>query len=196
MSTALDDTALATLFLTARTANAWAGKDVTEDQIHRLYDLVRMGPTSANCCPARFRFLKSAEARDRLATTMSSSNAKKVRAAPVTVIIGYDEAFYDKLPELFPHVDARPWFTSSKEMAHETAFRNSTLQGAYLILAARAIGLDVGPMSGFDAAMVDELFFAGTTTRVNFVVSLGYADPSGTYDRLPRLAFEDAARIL
>lgn len=183
------------LFTRARTFNKWQDKPVTDAQIRTLYDLVKLGPTSGNCCPARFVFVRSAEGKEKLRPALSKGNLEKTMTAPVTVIVAQDEEFYEKLPELFPHADARSWFTSSPELAHETAFRNASLQGGYLIMAARAIGLDAGAMSGFKAELVDEAFFAGTRIRSNFLVNLGYGDPSGNFNRLPRLAFEDAARF-
>jgi 3-hydroxypropanoate dehydrogenase len=192
----LDDAALDLLFREARTHNGWTDRPVGDDLLHRLYELMRMGPTSANCSPARIVFVKSPEAKERLAPALSSGNRAKTLQAPVTAIIGYDTHFYDRLPELFPHSgDARSWFTSSESLAQETAFRNGTLQGAYLILAARALGLDTGPMSGFDNAKVDALFFAGTTVKSNFLCSLGYGERAKVFKRSPRLAFDDACRI-
>ncbi|MGO4837163.1 malonic semialdehyde reductase, partial [Rhizobiaceae sp. 2RAB30] len=160
--------------------------------LHRIWDLARMGPTSANISPARMVWCVSDEAKITLATAASSTNAKKILQAPVTAIIGMDYDFVDKLPFLFPHVDARPWFTHSGEAIATNAMRNSTLQGAYLIMAARALGLDAGPMSGFDNAKVDTAFFAGTNIRSNFITSLGYGDPASIFDRLPRLNFDQA----
>lgn len=183
------------LFTHARTFNHWTDRPVTDAQIAALYDLVRLGPTSANCAPARFCFIRTPEGKARLAPALSKGNLDKTMTAPVTVLVGTDAAFYDKLPELFPHTDARPWFTSSPEFAQETAFRNSSLQGGYLIMAARAMGLDCGPLSGFDGKAVDAAFFAGTAIRTNFIVNIGYGDPSGTHDRLPRLDFAAAATL-
>jgi 3-hydroxypropanoate dehydrogenase len=191
----LDDRALDVLFRTARSHNAWLDRPVPDALLARLYDLAKMGPTSANSSPGRFVFVRSAEGKEKLRPALSSGNLEKTMKAPVTVIVAEDEAFYDKLPALFPHKDARPWFTSSPELARETAFRNATLQGGYLILAARALGLDTGPMSGFDRKIVDEAFFAGTSWRSNFLVNLGYGDPSGVFERLPRLTFSDACRL-
>jgi 3-hydroxypropanoate dehydrogenase len=187
--------ALDTLFREARSYNSWSDAPMTEADIRAIYDLARMGPTSANSGPARFRFAVSADARDRLAACASPANAPKIRKAPVTVIIGYDLAFADSMPKLFPHVDARPWF-ADPAVARETAFRNSSLQGAYLILAARALGWDAGPMSGFDKAAVDAAFWAGTSVETNFICTLGKGTTEVMWPRLPRLAFEDAAAIL
>ncbi|MBO9657073.1 MAG: malonic semialdehyde reductase [Agrobacterium tumefaciens] len=192
MTTALDDKALAALFTAARTHNGWADKPVGDETLRALYDLTKMGPTSANCSPARFVFVRSQEAKEKLRPALSSGNLEKTMAAPVTVIAAIDREFYEKLPELFPHADARSWFTSSPAVAEETAFRNATLQAGYLILAARSLGLDTGAMSGFDKAKVDAAFFAGTTWKSNFLINLGYGDPSKLFGRLPRLAFEDA----
>lgn len=192
----LDEAALDTLFRSARTRYDWEQTPVSEAELRALYDLVKMGPTSANCAPARFLFVASGEARERLAGLVSKANAPKVRAAPVTAIIGHDLKFYDELPRLFPHADARSWFAHSEEVAKETAFRNSSLQAGYFILAARALGWDTGPMSGFDKAGVDAAFWAGTSIETNLICSLGRGTDKGLFPRLPRLAFEDAARIL
>jgi 3-hydroxypropanoate dehydrogenase len=195
MTAPLDRHALDQLFLEARTHSHWASDPVPEATLRRLYELLRMGPTSANCCPARFVFCASEAARRTLAACVSEGNAAKVLKAPVTVIVGMDEKFYDRLPELFPHnPDARNWFLEPA-VAHATAFRNSSLQGAYLILAARSLGLDCGPMSGFDPAKVDAAFFAGTTIRSNFICSLGHGEHERLHARSPRLPFEDACRI-
>ncbi len=195
MSQRFDDKALGQLFTEARTHNGWLDKTVPDSLLHQLYDLVKMGPTSANCSPARFVFVRTREARDKLAPCLSSGNLDKTMTAPVTVIVAYDEEFYERLPELFPHGDARSWFTSSPEMAFETAFRNSSMQAAYLILAARSLGLDTGPMSGFDPGKVNDAFFAGTSWKVNLLINLGYGDGSKVYDRLPRLEFDDSCRL-
>ncbi|WP_256644133.1 malonic semialdehyde reductase [Stenotrophomonas sp. 9(2022)] len=195
MSHALDAAALDQLFRTARTQNAFLDTPVEDAQLHALYELVKWGPTAANGSPARFVFVKSAEAKAKLAPALSEGNHEKTLAAPVTVIVGFDEDFHEKLPYLFPHTDAKAWFDGPREGRHEGAFRNGSLQGAYLILAARALGLDAGPMSGFDNAKVDEAFFAGTHIKSNFLVNLGYGDPSGLFPRLPRLSFDEAARI-
>jgi nitroreductase len=192
----LPDAALAQLFTDARTHYGWDDTPVSEADLRQLYDLFKMGPTSANSSPARFIFCHSTEARERLAACVSAANQPKVKAAPVTVIIGFDPEFYDRLPELFPHVDARPWFNWSADFARETAFRNSSLQAAWLIMAARALGWDTGPMSGFAKPAVDAEFWAGTKIETNFICSLGKGSAEGLFSRLPRLAFEDAARIL
>lgn len=189
--TAVPDAALAALFTAARTHNGWQDRPVPEDLLHRLYDLVKMGPTSANCSPARLIFVRTPEGKARLAPALSKGNLAKTMAAPVTVIVCQDMEFYEKLPALFPHADARSWFTGSPEKVAETAFRNSTLQGGYLILAARALGLDCGPMSGFDVEMLEAEFLAGTTWKANFLINLGYGDPEKLFDRLPRLGFDE-----
>lgn len=180
------------LFTEARTHNGWSDQPVTDAELQKIYELTRMGPTSANCSPARFVFVRSAEAKEKLRPALSSGNLEKTMAAPVTVIAAIDAQFFEKLPELFPHADARSWFTSSPAVAEETAFRNGTLQAGYLILAARSLGLDTGPMSGFDKAKVDEAFFAGTSWKSNFLINLGHGDPSKLFGRLPRLSFEEA----
>ncbi|MCD9088282.1 malonic semialdehyde reductase [Stenotrophomonas sp. SY1] len=195
MSDIFTDAALDQLFRTARTQNAFQDRPVEDSQLRALYDLLKWAPTSANSSPARFVFVKSAEAKQKLAPALSEGNLAKTLAAPVTVIIGFDQDFHEKLPYLFPHADAKSWFDGPREGRHEAAFRNGTLQGAYLILAARTLGLDAGPMSGFDAAKVDEAFFAGTAVKSNFLVNLGYGDPAGVFPRLPRLSFDEAARI-
>ena len=195
MTQALSDAAVGQLFLQARSHNAWQAKDVSDTLLFRLIDLVKMGPTSANCSPARFVFVKSDAAKARLQPHLSDGNREKTMAAPVCVIIGQDLAFYEHLPKLFPHTDARSWFVGNEQKIRETAFRNATLQGGYLIMAARALGLDCGPMSGFDAAAVTETFFAGTKVEANFLCNLGYGDPSGIFDRSPRFSFEDIAEI-
>jgi 3-hydroxypropanoate dehydrogenase len=191
----IDQAAIDALFLSARTHNKWTPEPVTEAELRKLYDILKMGPTSANSSPARFVFVTTPEGKERLKPALSSGNLEKTMSAPVTVIIGYDTAFYEKLPFLFPHADARSWFTSSPALAEETAFRNATLQGAYLMIAARSIGLDVGAMSGFDKAKVDEAFFAGTTIKSNFLCNLGHGDPAGLFGKLPRLPFEEACTI-
>jgi 3-hydroxypropanoate dehydrogenase len=183
------------LFDGARTHNGFGPEPVPEATLRQLYDLLKWGPTSANSSPARFVFVTSAAAKDKLVAAVSPLNADKTRQAPVTVIVGMDMAFYDRLPELFPHADAKAWFVGNQPMIDATAFRNSSLQGGYLILAARALGLDCGPMSGFDAAKVDAAFWAGTTVKTNFIVNLGHGDASKLFPRSPRLTFEQACRI-
>lgn len=193
--TTLDDAALDQLFRNARTHNAWQVKDVPDALLHQLYDLVKWAPTSANSSPARFVFVKSPEAKAKLKDALAPGNVEKTMTAPVTVIVAQDMAFYDKLPQLFPHADARSWFAGNDALIESTAFRNASLQGAYLLMAARALGLDTGAMSGFDAAKLDAAFFAGTTIKSNFLINLGYGDEAGLFPRSPRLAFDDAARI-
>lgn len=196
MSEPIGAAALDQLFRSARTHNVWLDTPVTDEQLHQLYELLKWGPTSANCSPARVVFVKSSEAKEKLRPAMSAGNLEKTMKAPVTAIIATDYAFYEKLPELFPHTDAKSWFVGNQTLIDTTAFRNATLQGAYLILAARAMGLDCGPMSGFDNAKVDAAFFAGTTIKSNFLVSLGHGDTSALFPRSPRLAFDQACRIL
>lgn len=196
MSRPLDDAALDQLFRSARSHNGWLPQPVSDDALRALYDLMKMGPTSANCSPARIVFLRTREAKERLKPALSPGNLDKTMSAPVTAIIGHDLAFYDKLPQLFPHADARAWFAGKPEVIQATAFRNGSLQGAYLMLAARAVGLDCGPMSGFDAAKVDAEFFAGTEIRTNFLCNLGHGDPARLFARSPRLAFDEACTLL
>lgn len=192
----LSQEALQTIFTEARTFNYWLDRPVSEEQLHRIYELMKFGPTSANSCPARIVFVKSPEEKKKLVACMALGNADKTSKAPVTAIIGMDMEFYEKLPVLSPHTDARSWFAGNPSSIESTAMRNSSLQGAYLIMAARATGLDCGPMSGFDAALVNAAFFAGTSVRANFVCSLGYGDRSKLHPRAPRLPFHDACRIV
>jgi 3-hydroxypropanoate dehydrogenase len=194
--TTLDPAGRNLLFNEARTHNGWTDQPVSDDTLRELFDLLKMAPTSANCSPARFVFLRSAESRQRLVPALLPGNLEKTLAAPVTVIVACDLAFHEQLPKLFPHADARSWFAGNEDLIRETAFRNGTLQGAYMMLAARAVGLDCGPMSGFDKAKVDEAFFAGTTWRSNFLCNLGHGDPSKLFPRSPRFQFEDACRVL
>ena len=194
MSQPLSDSALDQLFRTARTYNAFGG-EIPDETLHRLYDLLKFGPTAANSTPARFVFVKSAEAKAKLGPALDEGNRAKTLAAPVTVIVGFDEDFHEKLPVLFPHTDAKSWFEGPREGRHVPAFRNGSLQGAYLILAARALGLDCGPMSGFNNAKIDEAFFAGTAIKSNFLVNLGQGDPASIFPRSPRLGFDEACRI-
>ncbi|MEQ8266241.1 MAG: malonic semialdehyde reductase [Parvibaculum sp.] len=193
----LGDDALDVIFRDARTHNAWTNEPVSDETLHKLYDLMKWGPTSANCSPSRIVFVKSNEAKEKLAPALSEGNLKKTMAAPVTAVIGYDVEFYERLPELFPHApEAKTWFNWSKEWAEQTAFRNGSLQGAYFMIAARSLGLDCGPMSGFDMKKVDETFFAGTTVKVNFLCNLGHGDPAGLFGRSPRLPFDEACKII
>ena len=184
------------LFREARTHNAWRDKAVPDALLRAIVDLSKLGPTSANCSPARFLFVKSREAKERLKPHLSEGNRDKTMKAPVCTIIGYDLDFYLHLPKLFPHTDAKSWFEGKEEKIAETAFRNGTLQGAYLIMAARALGLDCGPMSGFDNQGVDRDFFAGTNVKSNFLCSLGYGDASVLFPRSPRFNFDEMARII
>lgn len=194
--TPLSQAAFEQLFLAAHTNNAWQDKPVPDELLQRLHDTLRMGPTSMNCSPARIVFVKSRAAKEKLDSTLMEGNRAKTMAAPVTAIIGYDAHFYDQLPKLFPNnPKARDMFAGNAALSDITAFRNGTLQGAYLILAARALGLDCGPMSGFDNAAVDRLFFAGTNVKSNFICNLGYGDPKGIYPRNPRLEFSEACSI-
>lgn len=192
----LSETALDQLFTSARTRNAWSDRPVAEDLMRRLYELTKFGPTAVNNTPARFVFVTSPEARARLVPLMSEGNQAKTLQAPVAVIIGYDMDFHETLPRLFPHAPgARDWF-ADEAARRESAFRNSSLQGGYFMIAARALGLDVGPMSGFDAEGVKAEFFAGTAIEPNFIVNLGYGTDENLFPRSPRLAFEEAAQIL
>jgi len=199
MNTPLNADALDQLFLKARTfrgsSQAWLDTAVTDAQLVQIYDLMRMGPTSANCSPARIVFVRSGEAKEKLRDALDPGNVDQTLAAPVTAIIGQDMEFYERLPELFPYADARSWFAGKPAVIEETAFRNASLQGAYLILAARAVGLDCGPMSGFDKHKMDAAFFAGTSVRTNFICSLGYGNRDTLTPRGPRLAFDQACRI-
>lgn len=191
----LGDAALDLLFRDARTYYTWDTTPVTEADLRALHDLVKMGPTSANTSPARYVFCASVDARAKLAECVTATNKSKVLAAPVTVVIGFDMDFGERMPELFPHMDVRPWF-ADPAVARETAFRNSALQAGYFLMAARALGWDTGPMSGFDKAAVDAAFWAGTRVETNLIMSLGKGTPEMMWPRLPRLAFEDVATVL
>jgi len=184
------------LFDNARTHNGFANEPIPEATLRQLYDMVKWGPNSANSSPARFIFVTSAEGKAKLLAGMSAGNFDKTKAAPVSVIVGMDMAFYEKLPALFPHADAKAWFVGNQPMIDATAFRNSSIQGGYLILAARALGLDCGPMSGFDAAKIDAAFWAGTAVKTNFIVNLGRGDASKLFGRSPRLSFDEACSIV
>jgi 3-hydroxypropanoate dehydrogenase len=192
----LDAAGLDRLFRTARTRWRFRDETVSDDTLRRVYDLLKLGPTSANCSPARLLFLRTAEAKQRLRPALSAGNVDKTLAAPVVCIVAHDPRFYEDLPRLYPGVDARGWFAGNDELADETAFRNGTLQGAYLLLAARAVGLDCGPMSGFDNATVDREFLVAQGWKSNFLVALGYADGAPSGERAPRLTFDEACRLL
>ncbi len=193
---AVDQAALDQIFHDARTFNTWHDTPVTDDLLIRLADTTRMAPTSANCSPARIVFVKSPEAKGRLKPHLADGNVDKTMAAPVTAIIGHDMAFYEKLPQLFPHTDARSWFVGNEDLIEETATRNGTLQGGYLILAARALGLDCGPMSGFDKQGVDREFFSDTTFKSNFLCNLGYGKTKDLFPRSPRFSFDEWCRMV
>jgi 3-hydroxypropanoate dehydrogenase len=183
------------LFTGARTHNGFSNEPVSEAQLRAIYDLMKWGPTSANMSPARIIFVTSPAAKDKLLTCVSPGNFEKTQAAPVTAIIGTDMTFYEHLPFLFPHADAKSWFVGKKDFIETSAFRNSSIQGGYFILAARAVGLDCGPMSGFDNAKLDAAFWAGTEVKTNFICNLGRGDPTKLFARSPRLSFEQACRI-
>jgi len=192
----LTSDALAQLFSAARTQNGYLPTPVSDDTLRQLYDLLKFGPTAANSCPARLQFVRSAGAKARLLACASAGNQAKIEQAPVTVIVGMDLEFHEKLPQLFPHADARSWFAGKPAAIQETAMRNSSLQGGYLILAARALGLDCGPMSGFDAARLDADFWAGTAVKTNFICTLGHGDPAKLFGRNPRLTFDEACQLV
>lgn len=184
------------IFRNARTHNVWLAKDVPDALLQEVYELAKMGATAANCCPMRVVFVKSKEAKEKLKPCLDAGNVDKTMAAPVTAIIGMDVHFFDQLPKLFPHVDAKAWFDKLPENVLEyLALRNSSLQGAYLMLAARSLGLDCGPMSGFNNAKLDEAFFAGTHVKSNFICNLGYGDANKLHPRSPRLSFDEACKI-
>jgi 3-hydroxypropanoate dehydrogenase len=195
-SAKIADHSLHQLFHEARTHSAWLPKHVSVETLREAYELARLGPTSANSSPARFVFLESEAAKARLLPALAPLNVEKTKAAPVTVIVAWDTEFYDKLPHLFPHADMRSYFVGNQALIDETAFRNSSLQGGYFILAARAVGLDCGPMSGFDAAKVNAEFFPDGKWKVNFLCNLGYGDHSKLHPRNPRLEFDEACRVL
>ena len=192
----IEDSARRALFTDARTHAKWDAALVADEVLEEMYRLLRMGPTSANCSPARFLFLRSPEAKERLRPALSPGNVDKTMSAPVVAVVAFDPQFFEQLPKLFPHADARAWFAGNEALASETAFRNGTLQGAYLIMAARAVGLDAGPMSGFDRARVDEAFFVASGWKSNFLVNLGHGDPAALFPRSPRLAFDEACVLL
>ena len=193
--TELSPAALDQLFREARTHNAWQDRPVTDEQLQALYDVLKFGPTSANSSPARFIFVRTPEGKAKLKGALSPGNIEKTMTAPVTVIIAHDPKFYDLLPRLLPHADAKNWFSGNYSLAEQTAFRNGTLQGGYLLLAARALGLDTGPMSGFDSGKVEEAFMADNGWKANLLINIGYGDPAGLFPRSPRLAFDEACRF-
>jgi 3-hydroxypropanoate dehydrogenase len=184
------------LFTEGRSQNRWTQETVADSALQALYDLVKFGPTSANSSPARLLFLRTQEAKEKLKPALSPGNIEKTMTAPVVTIVAYDPKFYDQLPRLFPHADARPWFANDYSLAQDTAFRNSSLQAGYLILAARLLGLDCGPMSGFDNSMVDSLFLSAYGWKSNLLVCLGHGDPAGLFPRSPRLSFDEACVLL
>lgn len=192
----LDKDSIDLILRDARSHYAWQDKPIPKEILIELYEIVANGATSMNCCPARFFFVTSKEGKDRLATSLKEKNIDKMRAAPVTVIIAYDLEFWQQLPFLFPHEDRRPLFEGKSEYCERTAFLNGTLQGAYLMIAARALGLDVGAMSGFSNEIVDQEFFAGTSLHSNFLCNLGYADESALFQKLPRFAFDDVCSFI
>jgi 3-hydroxypropanoate dehydrogenase len=196
MGTPLDDTALDVLFCVARTPRRWLEQPVSHDQLRAVYDLMRWGPTSLNSFPVRIVFVTTPAAKEQLKPLVFAGNQERVMTAPATAIIGYDSRFYDWLPRLAPHVDARSWFIDKPDFANLTAFRNGTLQGAYFMLAARAVGLDCGPMSGFDNAAVDQAFFPGGQIKSNFLCALGYGDPASLHERAPRPEFSEVCAIV
>ena len=197
MSTELNNEGLDLLFRNAHTHSAWLPQPVDDARLRQVYDLAKMGPTSANMCPLRVVFVKSKEGKEKLKPCLDRGNVDKTMTAPVTAILGMDVRFYDQLPRLFPHADAKAWFKDLPETVLEAiALRNSSLQGAYFMLAARALGLDCGPMSGFNNAKVDEAFFAGTTIESNFLCNLGHGDASKVYPRAPRLRFDEACQLV
>ena len=195
MGEILSDKGMDLLFREARTHNAWQDREVTDVLLEAVFDLAKMGPTSANCSPMRVVFVKSPAAKEKLEPALSEGNRAKTIAAPVTAIIGHDRAFHEHLPRLFPHADARAWFEGNDALIAETAFRNGSLQGAYFMLAARALGLDCGPMSGFDNAKVDAAFFPDGKVKSNFLCNLGYGDPTVLFPRSPRFDFDDVCSI-
>ncbi|MGO4307623.1 malonic semialdehyde reductase [Cupriavidus sp. RAF12] len=210
MTKRLSEEGMDLLFREARTHNAWLNQPVSDETLRQLYDLMKWGPTSANCSPARILFLRTPEAKQRVLPALAPGNVEKTMAAPVTAIIAYDIKFYELLPKLFPHADARAWFTDTPELALTTARRNSSLQGAYFMIAARSLGLDCGPMSGFDNAKVDHEFFPAdpkenafqleyfpdSHVKSNFICNLGYGDTAKLFPRSPRLEFDEACKLL
>ena len=192
----LSDKQLALLFGEARSMNGWQDKEISDAMIMSIYELTKMGPTSTNCCPARFKFIKSDDQKQLLKEALLPNNVDKVMSAPVIAIIGYDLDFSDNMSKLFPHMDVAPMYKGNAEFNQATAFRNSSLQGAYFMMVSRALGLDCGPMSGFNNDLVDQTFFKDTNIKSNFLCCIGYGDPSKIFMRLPRLDFDDACEIL
>jgi len=194
--TTLSDAQIGLILTKARSHYAWTDKPVSDDMLHEIFDIMKMGPTSMNTCPSRIIFVRSEAGKERLAKSLKPANVPKVMSAPVTAIIAYDVNFWEELPKLFPHEDRRPHFKDKPAHAEDTAYRNSTLQGAYFMIAARALGLDIGAISGFDNAIVDDEFFAGTSVKSNFLCNLGYADEAALFQRLPRFDFDDVCEII
>ena len=184
------------LFGEARSMNGWQDKEVSDDMIKSIYELTKMGPTSTNCCPARFKFIKSEEQKQLLKEALLPNNIDKVMSAPVVAVIGYDLDFSDNMSKLFPHMDIAPMYKGNAEFNQATAFRNSSLQGAYFMMVSRALGLDCGPMSGFNNDLVDQIFFKDTNIKSNFLCCIGYGDPSKIFKRLPRLNFDEVCEII
>ena len=193
---ALNESQLNLLFGEARSMNGWQDREVSDDMIKSIYNLTKMGPTSTNCCPARFKFIKSEDQKLKLKESLLPNNIDKVMSAPVIAIIGFDLDFSNNMDKLFPHMDVAPMYKNNEIMNHSTAFRNSSLQGAYFMMVSRALGLDCGPMSGFNNAIVDEVFFRGTNIKSNFLCCIGYGDPSKIFMRLPRLDFNEVCEII
>ncbi len=191
----LESHVIDSLFTQARTQNKWTSEPVTDGELHELFDILKMGPTSANCSPARFVFIRTQEGKEKLKPALSAGNLDKTMSAPVTVIVAHDPKFYDHLPKLFPHADAKAWFAHNEALASETAFRNGTMQAAYLIIAARALGIDSGAMSGFDKTKVDEAFFAESGFKSNLLINLGHGDAEGLFPRSPRFTFDEACTL-
>ena len=196
MNQKLDQQALEQLFLEARSHNVWLDKPISDEMIDELYNILKMGPTSANSCPARFVFVKSEAAKLELKECLAEGNIEKSMTAPVVAIVGMDMEFYEQLPKLFPHTDARSWYAGKDDKIFDAAFRNSSLQGAYLIMAIRSLGLDAGPMSGFDSDKLDATFFPDGKIKSNFICAFGYGDQSKLYPRGPRLEFIEACEIV
>jgi 3-hydroxypropanoate dehydrogenase len=192
----IDAAAIDAIFTNARTHNKWTSEPVTDADLRKIFDTMKMGPTSANAFPARFVFVRTPAGKEKLRPALSAGNLEKTMSAPVTAIVAFDPKFYDHLPRLFPHADAKSWFSGNADLATETAFRNGTLQGAYFIIAARALGIDCGPMSGFDKSKVDEAFLADRGWKSNFLINLGHGDPSGLFPRSPRFDFDEVCAIV